>query len=434
MRYSVDVFRYVKLLLINSVCEALCDNAPSKYRSLCQFISRIRYQISGMKAAGQRHREDVTLTLGKGLISGYVSAILGILSLCGVLCFRYPELLTSEQFRAAYTQDFVRTLLFWALVVAYFAGIISYVLNCSKRLAWIGIGTALCSSILGGSRIKIQPFDSTPYSFGLDWFAIGFLFSMLIFIPIEKAFALRKDQKILRVGWRLDLLYFVVSHLLIQFVFLWTNAFANIGFGWASTEGLQSTVRSMPIWLQFLLAVLLADLFQYGSHRLHHKFGFLWRFHSIHHSSESMDWLAGSRTHLGEVFITRACVMLPLYVCGFSEPALNAYVILVGIQAVAIHANLGINFGPLRYVIATPQFHHWHHAKDPAYCDANYAVHLPVIDMLFGTYRCPRGEWPQEYGVVSGEPPPSFIGQLVHPFSPPVKNEGDAPDSDLEES
>ena len=108
--------------------------------------------------------------------------------------------------------------------------------------------------------------------------------------------------------------------------------------------------------------------------------------------------------------------MVPLFVCGFSEPALNAYVILVGVQAVAIHANLGINFGVLRYIIATPQFHHWHHAKDSEDCDANYAVHLPFIDMMFGTYKCPKGKWPSDYGVVSGEPPPSFFGQFLHPF------------------
>ncbi|MBT4224825.1 MAG: sterol desaturase family protein [Opitutae bacterium] len=361
-------------------------------------------------------KEDVELKFGKGLVSGYSSAVLGVLSLCGVLCFRFPSLLTSEQFRAVYTQDFVSDLLFWTLVAAYVLGIVSYALNHSKVLAWIGIGTAFAASLLGGSRIEISPFESTPYSLGLDWFAISFLFSMLIFIPIEKAFALNKDQKILRRGWRTDLTYFFVSHLLIQFIFLWTNAFSGIAFAWAATEGLQNSIRSLPIWAQFLVATFLADLFQYWSHRIYHHAGFLWKFHSIHHSSHSMDWLAGSRTHLGEVLMTRACVMIPLYVCGFSEPALNAYVILVGVQAVAIHANIGINFGFFRYIIATPQFHHWHHAKDAEYCDANYAVHLPVIDMIFGTYKCPKGKWPEEYGVVSGEPPPSFLKQLLHPF------------------
>ena len=360
--------------------------------------------------------DAVELEFGKGLISGYASACLGILSLCGVLCFRYPAILTSEQFRVAYTTEFVRSLLFWILVTAYFSGIVSYALNRSKILAWVGIGTALSASLLGGSRVEVIPFESTPFSFGLDWFAISLLFSMLIFIPIEKAFALRRNQNVLRKDWRTDLTYFFVGHLLIQFIFLWTNAFASATFAWAATADLQSAIQSLPIWLQFLMATFLADFFQYWTHRIHHKTPFLWKFHAVHHSSQTMDWLAGSRTHLIEVFMTRALVIVPLYVCGFSEPALNAYVILVGVQAVAIHANVGTDFGPLRYVIATPQFHHWHHSKDAEYCDANYAVHLPVIDMIFGTYNCPKGKWPDEYGVVSGEPPPTFVAQFAHPF------------------
>ena len=195
--------------------------------------------------------EEVEMKFGKGLISGYTSALLGILSLCGVLCFRFPEFLTSEQFRTAYSQDFARYLLFGALVLAYFCGIVSYALNQSKRLAWIGIGTAFTASLLGGARIHVLNYESTPYSFGLDWFAISFLFSMLIFIPIEKAFALNKGQKLLRKGWRLDLVYFFVSHLLIQFAFLWGNAFAEIGFSWAATAKLHATIQGLPIWVQF---------------------------------------------------------------------------------------------------------------------------------------------------------------------------------------
>ncbi len=336
--------------------------------------------------------DEIALPFGSGLISGWLSAILAFLSLCGVLCFLFPQWLTSEQFRAAYSAEFARGLLFWSLIAAYVTGLISYVLNRSKRLAWFGIGVSLLASILGGSRIEIEPFQSTPYSLGLDWFAISFLFSMLIFIPIEKAFALHKEQKILRKGWRTDLVYFCVSHLLIQFIFLWTNGFAGTFFSWAATDSLQGAVRSLPIWGQFLLATFLADLFQYWTHRIHHRSGFLWKFHSVHHSSHSMDWLAGSRTHLFEVFMTRAIVMIPLYVCGFDPAALNAYVVLVGVQAVAIHANVGINLSWLRFILVTPQFHHWHHAKDEEYVDANYAVHLPIIDMIFGTYKCPKGE------------------------------------------
>ena len=51
------------------------------------------------------------------------------------------------------------------------------------------------------------------------------------------------------------------------------------------------------------------------------------------------------------------------------------------------------------------------------------AVHLPLIDMMFGTHRCPKGKWPDEYGIVSGEPTPSFWKQLLHPFRRPKRKD-----------
>ncbi len=360
--------------------------------------------------------DDVEFKFGKGLISGYLSAFLGVLSLMGVLCFLFPQVLTAEEVRAAYSTDVVRWILFGSLVVAYFMGIISFVLNRSKKLAIIGIVSSLIATILGGSGIEVTAYNSTPYSFGLDWFALSLIFSMIIFIPIERSFALHKEQKILRKEWRTDLAYFFVSHLLIQFIMLFVTTFVEDWFGWLAIAGVQESIRSMPIWLQILVAVFTADLCQYTCHRFHHKIPKLWRFHSVHHSAEHMDWLAGSRTHLIEIIVTRSLVMLPLYALGFEQTALNAYITIVGIQAVAIHANVGVNLSWLRYIIVTPQFHHWHHAKDHDYMDANYAVHLPLIDMMFGTFRCPKGEWPKEYGIVSGKPPKGIWKQFLHPL------------------
>jgi len=351
-----------------------------------------------------------------GSVSGYISAFLGILSLFGVACFKFPELLTSEQFRTIYSVELMRSILFWGLVIAFFSGVVSYVLNKSKRLAWVGIISAVLASLLGGSRIEVQAFESSAYSFGLDWFVINILFSMMIFVPLEKALALRKDQLTLREEWRIDLMYFFVSHLLVQFIFLWANTLPELAFSWAASANLQSSVQSLPIIIQFVLAVFIADFFQYIVHRAHHKIPFLWRFHSIHHSCKTLDWLAGSRLHLVEVFLTRGLVMVPLYVLGFSEEALNAYVILVGVQAVAIHANIGADLSWCRFLLATPQYHHWHHAKDEDYVDVNYAVHLPVIDLLFGTFKCPKKQWPKAYGIVSAEPPFGFWKQLIYPF------------------
>src|SRR5690606_41604402 len=122
--------------------------------------------------------------------------------------------------------------------------------------------------------------------------------------------------------------YFFLGHVLLQFVLIlvtaWTTPLADL----AASPGLQAAVRSLPIWLQFLLAVFCADLAQALLHRAYHNLPFLWRFHAVHHSSRHMDWLAGSRIHVVEIVLTRSAVLLPLIVLGFSAEAINAYVIL----------------------------------------------------------------------------------------------------------
>ena len=96
--------------------------------------------------------------------------------------------------------------------------------------------------------------------------------------------------------------------------------------------------------------------------------------------------------------------------------AVNAYVIFVGFQAVLNHANVDINFGPLRHVFVTPHFHHWHHASDEEAIDMNYAAHIPVLDRIFGTYLDNKGRWPAEYGIVGKTLPKGILRQHLYPF------------------
>src|SRR5438876_10873774 len=97
---------------------------------------------------------------------------------------------------------------------------------------------------------------------------------------------------------------------------------------------------------------------------------------------------------------------------------------MVCIQPTFIHANLRFEFGPLRWLLATPQFHHWHHTAQRDAVDKNFAVHLPVLDWLFGTFYLPRGRWPDSYGLADGSPlPEGYVRQFVHPFLPERKQE-----------
>jgi lathosterol oxidase len=175
-------------------------------------------------------------------------------------------------------------------------------------------------------------------------------------------------------------------------------------------------VRSLPGVLQFFLLILVADFTQYWVHRAFHAVPWLWRFHAVHHSAEQMDWLAGSRLHLVDVAVTRGLTYVPIYVLGFADGPLFAYLVVVSAQATFIHANVRFTFGPLRWLVATPQFHHWHHAADAEAVDKNFAVHLPVLDVVFGTAHLPD-RWPSRYGLCGGAAPPDgYVRQLLWPF------------------
>jgi sterol desaturase/sphingolipid hydroxylase (fatty acid hydroxylase superfamily) len=349
----------------------------------------------------------------------HASAFLGLSAVLGVLCFHFPQLLTSKEFRAAYTEDFARHLLLAGLVAAFVMGTVAILRGRNKRVALLGVGSATLAVLLGGTNVQFDPIGQTPYSLGLDWFVISLFFSALVFVPLEKLMG-QRAQSTLRPQWRTDLAYFFMSHVLVQFILILVTASTAGVAGLAAWPSLKTAIQSLPVWVQFLLAVFCADLAQALLHRAYHNLPWLWRFHAVHHSSRHMDWLAGSRIHFVEIVLTRSAVLLPLLVLGFSPEAINAYVVLVGLQAVLAHANLGLDFGWLEYVLVTPRYHHWHHAREPEYVDVNYAIHLPLVDMLMGTFKLPpRREWPREYGVLKLETvPDGILAQHLMPFRP----------------
>ncbi|WP_227977816.1 sterol desaturase family protein [Arenimonas daejeonensis] len=367
----------------------------------------------------QAIRHEATMTPTRRSWTAHLSALLGLLSLGGVLCFHFPELLTSRDFRQVYTETFARNLLLLGLVAAFVLGTLAILRGRNRRVALLGVGTATLAVLLGGTDVQFDAIGQTPYSLGLDWFVVSLFFSALVFIPLEKALG-RIEQSPLRPEWRTDVAYFFMSHVLVQFILILVTAWTSQIAALAAFPALKAAIQSLPVWAQFLLAVFCADLAQASLHRAYHNIPWLWRFHAVHHSSRHMDWLAGSRIHFVEIVLTRGFVLLPLVVLGFAPAAINAYVILVGLQAVLAHANLGLRFGWLEYVLVLPRYHHWHHARQPDYVDVNYAIHLPLVDMLMGTFKLPRdGSWPQEYGVLKPETVPAGIWrQHLMPFRP----------------
>ena len=354
---------------------------------------------------------------GQGWISGLASVWLGVLGLGAVFCFRFPSLLTMPELRVLYPVAWIRALLQLVLIASFLLGAISVCLRYNKALGLTGITLTLMACVLGGSGVAVNGELRNGPFLGLDWLLLNLIGYTVVFVPIERLFPLRPNQPIFRRQWRVDLIYFAISSLIVQVMTILTLKPAMILFDWARNPRLAQVAASLPFPIQFLLILVLSDLTQYWVHRMFHVVPVLWRFHAIHHSVDVMDWLAGSRLHLVDAAVTRAISYIPIYILGFSESAIFAYVVWVVIQATFIHANVRWQFAWLRPFLATPAFHHWHHSASSDAVDKNFAVHLPMLDRIFGSYYMPD-RWPESYGIAGGpKVPDGFLGQLAYPFA-----------------
>jgi sterol desaturase/sphingolipid hydroxylase (fatty acid hydroxylase superfamily) len=115
-----------------------------------------------------------------------------------------------------------------------------------------------------------------------------------------------------------------------------------------------------PLWQQCLAILLIQDLLLYWGHRLFHtRPG--WRFHAVHHSPEVLDWTATSRFHPVNNLLTFTLADVAVLLMGFSPVALVVLTPFNTAYSALVHANLNWTFGPLRYFLASPVFHRWHH-------------------------------------------------------------------------
>jgi len=185
-------------------------------------------------------------------------------------------------------------------------------------------------------------------------------------------------------------------------------------FGPQSVNGFRP-VSQQPVILIIAEILIIGDFISYWMHRAFHQ-GWLWRFHAIHHSSVDLDWLSSVRLHPINEMVQKSVQILPFVIFGFPAYVLTAYATFLVLYAILIHANVDWDFGPLRYVIASPRFHRWHHTSEEEGLDKNFAGLFPLYDIIFGTFYMPRNETPHLFGVKKGQLPSTLIGQLLYPF------------------
>jgi len=154
--------------------------------------------------------------------------------------------------------------------------------------------------------------------------------------------------------------------------------------GW----GLFNSV-AWPAPVEFVLTVLVLDLFLYGQHYLLHRVGWLWRLHRTHHSDQEYDLTTGLRFHPLEMAFSTVLLMGALLVLGAPPAAVLVWQLLSMATTFVEHANVRIPESidrVVRLVFVTPDMHRIHHSTAPGENRSNFSATFSWWDRLFGTY------------------------------------------------
>lgn len=259
-----------------------------------------------------------------------------------------------------------------------------------------------------------------------NYFYALLVVSILVWI-LEILFPWRKNQSVFRKDFWLDTFYmffnFFIFNLIVfaalssSTVKLFNDILSTVGLNISNFQLFD--VDRFPKWLGLLLFFLISDFTQWNIHRLLHRYHFLWQFHKVHHSVKEMGFAAHLRFHWMETVVYKTLLYIPLAIIG----GLDAQdVIIVHFFALTIghlnHANLGWDYGILKYIFNNPKMHIWHHSKElPVRHGVNFGLTLSIWDYLFKTNYIPKDGKNIELGFEKDENfPQDFIQQEIFPI------------------
>ena len=266
----------------------------------------------------------------------------------------------------------------------------------------------------------LQP-NWSNYFYGL------IIISLVVFV-LELLFPWRKNQAVLRKDFWLDLFYLFFNFFLLNLVILiaLSNVTEKVFNDFLGVFNLQLasiqlfSVATLPKAISLLIFFIIADFVQWNSHRMLHKIPFLWNVHKTHHSVKEMGFAAHFRYNWIEPIVYKLLLYVPIaLIGGFSlEDVFIVHFISIAIGHLN-HANLGWDYGFLKYIFNNPKMHIWHHSKKiPNKTGMNFGISLSIWDYIFKTNYIPKNGRDIELGFENDEKFPSaFINQELYPFS-----------------
>jgi sterol desaturase/sphingolipid hydroxylase (fatty acid hydroxylase superfamily) len=142
-----------------------------------------------------------------------------------------------------------------------------------------------------------------------------------------------------------------------------------------------------PLIVASLIGLAAKDFADYVIHRLMHT-TWLWPAHAAHHSDTYVNAFTSYRVHFLEGVLMSFTYIVMLTWLQMPD-AMPIVIVLSILHNMYVHMDLPFTHGPLKYMVASPVYHRWHHADVPEAYGKNLANIMPVYDVIFGTFYCP---------------------------------------------
>ncbi len=311
---------------------------------------------------------------------------------------------------------------FISFIHDYFSGLFDSFLNPQKRVSIIYIASAVVCAVIWGAVVS-----SDTWTRSLKY---GFLrmFSKETWITRST----RADIFMIFINRALMM---VLSPLLISRVAVTTGLFFFLHDIFGSNSG---SLSELPAWVApfayTIFLFLFDDFSRYIVHRAMHKFAFLWAFHKVHHSAESLTPLTVLRTHpveaiifsLRTTFVQAITISLFVFLFGsrielISVYGVNIFLFIFNLMAANLrHSHVAISYGPiLERFFMSPAQHQLHHSIDLRHRNKNYGVVLAIWDRIGGCLILAKNGAKLKFGI-DGEDT-SFSHSLTQLYLQPFK-------------
>lgn len=178
-----------------------------------------------------------------------------------------------------------------------------------------------------------------------------------------------------------------------------------------------TSLLELSLVVQFIIFFLLFDFVKFAVHILMHRFSFLWKLHSVHHSSDKIETVAAFKLSWVEagINVVFSCLLQTLFKVDIMVlSTINTIFLYVCIWQ---HTNFYyLNAPVMSSIFITPKNHRIHHEICAGSDHNNYGLIFTLWDRLFKTFRAVENSDPV-YGINEPHyPHNSLLKQFLYPF------------------